>query len=127
MARSIVFTLVKESNRVSFIQERKNNVLYSCYTSVLTVDFCSKFSKNFYTEHWLQNFFCTMYLICFVHFRKDILVHFVIAGSLTKLLVQPFSTAKTKSCSFLSISITCYIFCVFPFWCFDQDLHPLVN
>ena len=38
-AISTVFALLKENNRVSIIQERKINVLYSCYTRVLTVDF----------------------------------------------------------------------------------------
>ena len=26
-----------------------------------------------------------------------------------------------------SINIVCYIFLVFPFWCLDQDSHPIVN
>ena len=47
-----------EGKQETFIYSRKkNNVLYSCYTRVLTVDFYWKFSKNFYAEHWPENIF----------------------------------------------------------------------
>ena len=48
---SAVFALLKESNGVSFIQEGKNNVLYSCYTKGFERRFYWKFSKNSYPEH----------------------------------------------------------------------------
>ena len=40
-----VFALLKERNRVSFIQDRKNNVLDRCYKRVLTVDIFGSFEE----------------------------------------------------------------------------------
>ena len=99
--------------RVSFIQEKKN-VLYSWYTRILTVDFYWKFSKEIYPEHWLENFLCTMHLICFVRFLKNILVYAVPAGDLAKFLMQTFATAKTKSCSFSNNEFHCCLGVCFP-------------
>ena len=40
-----VFALLKERNRVSFIQERRNNVLDRCYKRVLTVDIFGSYEE----------------------------------------------------------------------------------
>ena len=45
MAMLAVFALLKERNRVSFIQDRKNNVLDRCYKRVLTVDIFGSFEE----------------------------------------------------------------------------------
>ena len=45
-----VFALLNESNRVSCIQERKNNVLYNCFTRILTVNFYWKFLQRTFTQ-----------------------------------------------------------------------------
>ena len=61
-AMSTVFALVKE---------RMELHLFKVYTRVLTVDFYWKLLKNFYPEHWHENFPCAMHLICFGRFLKE--------------------------------------------------------
>ena len=88
---------------------KKNNVLYSCYTRILAVDFYWKFSKNFYPEHWLENFFLLCIWFVLFIFLKNILVHFVTADGLTKLLIQTSSKVKTKSCSLSNSEFHCLL------------------
>ena len=71
-AMSAALALVKKKKKKKFIYStKKKNVLYSCYTQVLSLDFYWKFSKNIYPEHWLENFFCAMHLICLLLFPKE--------------------------------------------------------
>ena len=88
---------------------KKNNVLYSCYTRILAVDFYWKFSKNFYPEHWLENFFLLCIWFVLFIFLKNILVHFVTADGLTKLLIQTSSKEKQKAAASAIVNFTAYL------------------
>ena len=113
-----VFALSKESNNVSFIQYfgtwiwfplfvfRKNVLVY---LSLPPWAFVFKVSRNLKSKAsnlvldlytWSVIFYDVGFLCCMFLMEEKI---------------------------FLSINVTCHIFHVFPFECFDQDSHPLVN
>ena len=68
-----VFALLKERNRVSFIQERKNSFQGLC--KGFDRRFFWKFLKNFYAEYWLDNFFAPCIWFALFVFQKNIVKH----------------------------------------------------
>ena len=97
-----------EQEKSSRKKARSTLLLRQC-RRVLTVDFYWKFSKNFCPEQWLENFFCAYIWFALFTFWKNILVHFVTAGGLTKLLMQTCSITKIKRCSFSNNEFHCLL------------------
>ena len=171
---SIVFTLVKKSNRVSFIQKRKITFFTAIMQGVWPKIFIGSFPRTFTENTDLRTFISPCIWFALFAFLKSILVNAVTAGDLAKFLMQTFARQKQKAAAsaiinlisavvwafvfrvsrnlkskasnlvldlftqsvffynvsfswcifiaaekiFLSINIICFIFRVFPFWCF---------
>ena len=156
---SIVFTLAKKSNRVSFIQKRKITFFTAIMQGVWPKIFIGSFPRTFTENTDLRTFISPCIWFALFAFLKSILVNAVTAGDLAKFLMQTFARQKQKAAAsaiinlinavvwalvldlftqsvffynvsfswcifiaaekiFLSINIICFIFRVFPFWCF---------
>ena len=68
-AMSAALALAKKKEIHLFNKERQCS-LQLLYTG-FKFRFLLKFSKNIYPEHWLENFFCALHLICLLLFPKE--------------------------------------------------------
>ena len=101
----LIFAIITVINLVISLIEKTFYCFIVTKNNVLTEFNCKELN--------LKDFFLPCIWFALLVFRKNILVHFVGAVSLTKLLMETTPTVKAQSCSFSNNKCYCLLGCLF--------------